>query len=83
MTRVRLRLRMARRRRAGKDRVVGGIAMTRRTDATGISVTRREPGVTERGSCPGCRRVASLAGRREPRGRVVWICRSGVVRCVT
>ncbi len=46
----------------------------------GVPVRHREPGVIERGPCPGCRCMASLARRGETGGRVGRIGRAIVVR---
>lgn len=51
---------------AGKDRIIACVRVTRCAHPAGIAVGLREPRVIERRTCPGGRRVAGLAGGREP-----------------
>jgi hypothetical protein len=80
MTWIRLRLRVAC--RALKDAVIGRIGMTCCTHPSGISVICREPRMVECRTCPRCRCVTRLAGRRIARGCVVGIGRTFELGCM-
>lgn len=67
-------------------RVVGGVHVTISAGVPFAVVSARvdrEPGVIERGSCPGCRRVARGAGGWELRCCMVRVGSPGVIGLMT